>query len=129
MADNLIGVIPSVDEVPRIVQAVVGIEEKGYSRARALVQKDIYLRQQSKEAQLTSTLNEAGAGAPLSDSTTATFKFIESDSDNPGDVRLGEQEFTLVNRDSDLSGEDGDYVIVAFLNGEWRIMAKAEQVS
>ena len=85
-----------------------------------------------RHAQLTANLSAAGAGAPLEDATTATFKFLEYDStgasSEPYDLKLGATEYTLVNRSQDLSGTDEDYILVAqvyYKNGsEWIIVAK-----
>lgn len=71
------------------------------------------------DAELTANLS------PASDSktgaATASAKFLIPDPDNPGDLMDGAT-FTVTNRSLDASGLNGDYIVVARIAGEWRLL-------
>ena len=75
---------------------------------------------------LTSTLNAAGAGAPLTDATTATAVLLVPDGNgsDPEDLEESTDEITVVNRSKDLSGASGDFCVVVSMGFEWAALAK-----
>lgn len=78
-------------------------------------------RQPLLEAILTADLDPASD--PLTGATTTTARLIRGDT-------LSDQPITILNRSVDLILDSGTYVIVAFINGTWRIVwADCSEVS
>lgn len=122
MADT--GKILTTEDFTRVGRAVSFVERTGETRQR-LAQSRHGGIQDVREAKLTEDLDAAGAGAPEMDATTAQCKFLWPATDNvmPGDDLREDptgDEFTVVNRDPNFSASSGDYLRIAFINGEWR---------
>lgn len=72
-----------------------------------------------RDAELTASLSAASNSK--TGASTAAAKFLVADPDNPGDLMDGAA-FTVTNRSLDASGLSGDYIIVARIGDEWRLI-------
>lgn len=72
-----------------------------------------------RDAELTAGLSAASDSK--TGASTASAKFLVPDPDNPGDLMDGDT-FTVTNRSLDATGLSGDYLVVAKIGSEWRLI-------
>ena len=109
----------------RIGRAVRKVERDSPERSRD-AQSGTPAGHGRRYVKLTSNLDPAGAGAPLTDAATASAKLLVPDGNgsDPEDLEESTDEITVVNRSKDLSGASGDFCVVVSMGFEWAVIAK-----
>lgn len=64
------------------------------------------------------------ATGSLTSPSTAAAEFLDSDDNDPPQLSLSGDTFTVTNYSADLEGSSGDFIIVGRIQGIWHILSK-----